>query len=163
MQQPSAYGTWRPRAALRGSGRDEMDGFGMRLITAFLCVSAAALLAACASGPQGVRVVNGGSSAVPQKEGATIRNFTAAEIQSAIVGRNFQYTRSDGNGFVSYNADGTFDFQDDNKGAGTGRWTASGSQFCESFGSGAAMECGVFKNTGDAYFAANSRLVEMKV
>lgn len=140
-----------------------MGGFGMRVFSAVLSLSAVTLLAACASGPQGVRVVNGGSSAVPQQEGATIRNFSASEIQAAIVGKTFQYTRSDGNGFVSYNGDGTFEFQDDAKGAGTGRWTASGSQFCESFGNGAPMACGVFKNTGDAYFAANSRLVEMKV
>lgn len=140
-----------------------MGDFGMRLTSAILSLSAAALLAACASGPQGVRVVNGGSSAVPEQQGATIRNFTAGEIQAAIVGKTFQYTRGDGNGFVTYNADGSFEFQDDNKGTGTGRWTASGSQFCESFGNGAALECGVFKNTGDAYFAANSRLVEMKV
>lgn len=142
---------------------DNLGGFGMRLTIVVFCLCATILLSACASGPQGVRVVNGGSSAVPQKEGTIIRDFTAGEVQAAIVGKNFQYTRSDGNGFISYHADGTFDFQDDNKGAGTGRWTASGSQFCESFGNGAALECGVFKSTGDAYFAANSRLVEMKV
>ncbi len=135
----------------------------MRSTKLTLTILAAVVLAACATGPKGVRVVNGGSSAVPEKDGAAIRDFSASEIQAAIVGKTFQYTRSDGNGFVSYNADGTFDFQDDNKGEGSGRWTASGSQFCESFGAGKAMECGVFKNTGDAYFAANSRLVEMKV
>ena len=47
-------------------------------------------------------------------------------------------------------------------GAGNGRWNVNGDQYCESYG-GKPMECGVFKNTGDAYFAANSRLVEMKV
>jgi hypothetical protein len=129
-----------------------------------MCVSClAAMLAACATGPKGVRVTNDGSSATSATEGQTIRNFTSAEISSSIVGKTFQYTRSDGNGFISYNADGTFDFQDDTKGEGTGRWTASGSQFCESFGAGQPMTCGIFKNTGDAYFAANSRLVEMKV
>jgi hypothetical protein len=156
LQGPLAYGTWR-------KGRGELGDFGMRLTTAAVGLLAATMLSACASGPQGVRVVNGGSSAVPQKEGAIIRNFSAGEIQAAIVGKTFQYTRSDGNGFITYNADGSFEFQDDNKGTGTGRWTASGSQFCESFGNGAALECGVFKNTGDAYFAASSRLVEMKV
>jgi hypothetical protein len=112
--------------------------------------------------PKGVRVVNGGSSAVPEQEGATIRNFSAGEIRSAIAGKTFQYTRPDGNGMISYSGDGTFEFQDDGKGAGSGRWTASGEQFCESFGN-RPMECGVFKYTGDAYFAANSRLVEMKI
>lgn len=134
----------------------------MRCSSAILCALAAMLLAACATGPKGVRVVNEGSSAVPQKEGATIRNFSDSEIRGAIVGKTFQYTRPDGNGMISYSGDGSFEFQDDSKGAGSGRWTASGEQFCESYGN-KPMECGVFKYTGDAYFAANSRLVEMKI
>jgi hypothetical protein len=72
-------------------------------------------------------------------------------------------TRKDGNGFVTYNADGTMDFQDDVKGSGQGRWNASGTQYCEVFGPGAQQECGTFRFTGDAYFAANSRLVEMQI
>jgi hypothetical protein len=121
------------------------------------------LAAACTSGPQGVRVVNGGTSAISAKEGEKIRDFAPAEIVTAISGKTFQYTRSDGSGFVTYNADGTLSFQDDSKGEGTGRWMTNGNEYCETFGATAATECGVFKSTGDAYFAANSRLVEMKV
>lgn len=135
----------------------------MRLSAIVFLSIAGAALTACQSGPKGVRVVNGGTSAISATEGVKIRDFSAGEISDAIVGKSFQYTRPDGNGFVSYNADGSFEFQDDNKGAGTGRWSANGSQYCETFGAAAAQECGVFKNTGDAYFAANSRLVEMKV
>jgi hypothetical protein len=118
-------------------------------------------LAGCATGPKGVRITNGGTSATTDKQGEKIRNLTASEISSRIVGKTFQYTRKDGNGFVTYNADGTFDYQDDTKGEGKGRWSASGEQYCESFGG--QQECGPFKTTGDAYFAANSRLVEMQV
>jgi hypothetical protein len=125
----------------------------------------ASLVAACSSGPSGVRVVNGGgsssTSSKPRPE--QIRNFSSPEIHAAIVGKTFQYTRADGNGFLTYNSDGTFDYQDDVKGTGKGRWTVNGSQFCETFGAGAATDCGEFKTTGDAYFAAKSRLVEMKV
>jgi hypothetical protein len=120
-------------------------------------------LSACASGPQGVRVVNGGTSAVPAQEGQAVRNLNASEISSAIVGKTFQYTRGDGNGFVTYNANGTFNFQDDVKGEGLGKWNADGGQYCETFGAGKPSECGPFKSTGDAFFAANSRLVEMKI
>jgi hypothetical protein len=119
-------------------------------------------LAACASGPKGVRVTNGGTSAFTDKQGEKIRNLSAAEVNARIVGKTFQYTRKDGNGFVTYNADGTFDYQDDAKGAGKGRWNASGEQYCEAYGA-TPQECGAFKTTGDAYFAANSRLVEMQV
>ena len=120
-------------------------------------LAVAGLLGACNTAPQGVRIVDGGSS----KQAEPIRNLPAGEIQAAITGRTFQYTRADGNGFITYNADGTFTFQDDVKGAGSGTWSASGNQFCESY-AGAPTICGDFKSTGDAYFAANSRLVEMK-
>ena len=121
----------------------------------------ALIIAACSGDPNGVRVVNGlGGSSKPKPE--PIRNFSATEIRSAITGKTFQYTRADGNGFVTYKGDGSFEYQDDAKGAGTGRWQASGSQFCEAFGAAAEMVCGDFKTTGDAYFAAKSRLVEMK-
>ncbi len=120
-------------------------------------------LSGCSTGPKGVRVTNGGTSAFTDKQGETIRNLNASDIKSRIVGKTFQYTRADGNGFVTYNADGSFEYQDDTRGEGTGRWTATGDQFCETFGPGATQECGIFKTTGDAYFAAKSRLVEMKV
>ena len=133
-------------------------------ILKFFAVSTVMLcLGACATGPRGVRITNDGTSATTDKAGEAIRNLNAAEIGQRIVGKTFQYTRSDGNGFVTYNAGGTFDYQDDQKGEGQGRWSASGTQYCETFGPNAQQECGVFKTTGDAYFAANSRLVEMKV
>ena len=142
------------------------EEFNLSLKTLFVRTLSIALLtglaAACSTGPSGVRVVSGlNGAAKPAPE--PIRTFSAGEIQAAISGKTFQYTRSDGTGFVTYRADGSFEFQDDVKGPGTGRWQASGSQFCEAFGAGAEMVCGEFKTTGDAYFAAKSRLVEMKV
>jgi hypothetical protein len=132
-------------------------------LSSLLTVLACAALLACSTGPKGVRITNNGTSATSAQQGEAIRDLNAAEIGQRIIGKTFQYTRSTGNGFITYNADGTFDFQDDSRGAGRGRWFVSGSQFCESFGEGAPQECGTFRTTGDAYFAANSRLVEMKV
>jgi hypothetical protein len=123
----------------------------------------AVLVAACSNEPHGVRIVNGGTSAIPAKQGAQIRNFAPQEIGPAVTGKTFQYTRNGASGFVTYNADGTLTVQDDQKGASTGKWSASGPQYCESYSAASPMECGVFKFTGDAYFAAQSRLVEMKV
>jgi hypothetical protein len=120
-------------------------------------------LGACTSGPKGVRITNNGTSATSDKPGEKIRNLSASEIRTRIVGKTFQYTRADGNGFVEYLADGTMSITDDAKGVTTGRWSASGEQYCETFGTKATQECGIFKTTGDAYFAANSRLVEMQV
>lgn len=63
---------------------------------------------------------------------------------------------------MTYKPDGSLDVQDDEKGSSKGTWKVSGEQYCETYVPGAAPECGVFKYTGNAYFAANSRIVEMK-
>ncbi len=120
-------------------------------------------LVGCSNDPHGVRIVNGGTSAIPAKEGAKIRNFAAAEIGPAVIGKTFQYTRKNASGFVTYNADGSLKIVDDQKGASIGKWSTNGTQYCEAYTAAEPLECGAFKFTGDAYFAANSRLVEMKV
>ena len=134
----------------------------MMILKSIAVMTCIALLGACSSSPNGVRVTNGGTSATSSKQGAAIRDFTSAEIGPAVIGKTFQYTRKDGTGFVVYNADGSLTITDDQKGPSKGSWKADATQYCESYGTG-AQECGVFKYTGDAYFAANSRLVEMKI
>ncbi|WP_395686332.1 hypothetical protein [Aestuariivirga sp.] len=141
--------------------RDLTDVMGHFIRTLIICAAAAGL-AACNTGPQGVRITNGGTSATTDKTPVPITDFNAEQIRAAISGKTFQYTRADGNGFITYNADGSFSYQDDVKGGGIGKWTANGTEYCEVFGKN-PPECGVFRNTGDAYFAAKSRLVEMKV
>ena len=144
--------------AIRGHDNVTVGPFASLTAALALCLT----LAACgATAPKGVRITNDGASATTDKTPVPISDFTAPQIRSAISGKTFQYTRPDGIGFITYNADGTFSFQDDVKGGGTGRWTANGTEFCEAWGK-APADCGVFKNTGDAYFAAKSRLVEMK-
>ncbi len=134
----------------------------MMILKSAILMASLAMLVACASAPNGVRVTNGGTSATSAKQGVAIRNLSGPEIGQAVIGKSFQYTRSNSTGFVVYNADGSLTITDDQKGASKGSWKASGEQYCESYGSG-PQECGVFKYTGDAYFAANSRLVEMKI
>jgi hypothetical protein len=119
-------------------------------------------LAGCSNAPKGVRVTNGGTSAFSAKEGEKIRDLSEGDIKGRIVGKNFQYTREDGNGFVQYNADGTMSITDDVKGELKGRWSVTGQEYCEQRGD-APQECGVFKTTGDAYYAAKSRLVEIQI
>jgi hypothetical protein len=130
---------------------------------AALLLALALVASACSHDPQGIRIVNGGTSAIPAKQGAQIRDLTIAEIGPAVIGKTFQYTRNGASGFVTYNADGTLKVVDDQKGASTGKWSTSTNQYCETYAATQPMECGPFKYTGDAYFAANSRLVEMKV
>jgi hypothetical protein len=91
-----------------------------------LTILAAALsLAACNTGPTGVRITNGGTSATTDKTPVPITDFNSEQIRAAISGKTFQYTRADGNGFITYNADGSFSYQDDVKGGGIGKWTGA--------------------------------------
>ena len=127
-----------------------------------IILSSLLAMAGCSQGPRGVRIVNGGSSAISVRQAAPIRNLTEAEIRAAVIGKTFQYTRTASSGLVTYKPDGSLDVQDDDKGSSKGTWKVSGEQYCETYALGAGPECGVFKYTGNAYFAANSRIVEMK-
>jgi len=120
-------------------------------------------LAGCSSDPKGVRIINDGTSAIPSKQVEPIRELVGPEISKIVVGKTFQYTRKGASGFVVYNADGTLTAQDDQKGGSTGKWTVNGNQYCENYSAAQPLECGTFRSTGDAYFAANSRLVDLRI
>ena len=62
------------------------------------------------------------ANAAPQVQ--PIRELSAEEIRTTLVGKNWQYTRADSSGFVTYNADGSLSYQDDMKGEGRGTWSA---------------------------------------
>jgi hypothetical protein len=108
-----------------------------------------------------VRVVDGA--------GGTVARGPVGEdqIQSILSGKSFQYTGTDGNGIVTYNADGTSEYQDDVKGTMTGSWRASSGMLCESLNPSASLpdgrpeSCSQFSNTGDAYYAGKVRLVSI--
>ena len=125
-----------------------------------LAIGAALLIAGCSSSDKsGIKFLSGGgqassSNAAPQP----IRMLSAEEIRTTLVGKGWQYTRSDSSGFVTYNADGSLSYQDDVKGEGRGTWSAVEGQLCQSL-AGQPTECSEFKSTGDAYHAGKMRLV----
>jgi hypothetical protein len=125
------------------------------------CVGIGALalmLAACSSGGNSnINVVSGTAKSKPHPQ--PVRVLSAEEIRSTLIGRSWQYTAADGNGFVTYNNDGTLSYQDDTKGQGSGTWSAVEGELCQSIG-GKPTQCGQFKTTGDAYYAGNMRLVQ---
>jgi hypothetical protein len=134
-------------------------GKGMNIVTRplrGLLLLALFPLAACSSGGNSdVSIVSGNAKPKPQP----IKSLGAEEIRSTIIGRSWQYTTSDGSGFVTYKDDGTLSYQDDAKGQGSGTWSAVEGELCQSIG-GKPTECGQFKSTGDAYYAGNMRLVQ---
>ena len=120
-------------------------------------------LAACSTAPQGVRIINNSAPAVADKTVEPIRDLTGPEITNVVVGKTFQFTRKGASGFVVYNADGTLKVKDDKTGASIGKWTVNGNQYCETYSVAHAMECGAFKSTGNAYFAANTRIEDLRI
>jgi hypothetical protein len=106
-----------------------------------------------------VRVIDGAGGAVARGP------LGADQIQAVLAGKSFQYTGNDGNGIVTYSADGTSEYQDDVRGTMTGSWRADGSNLCESLNPTASLPdgrgevCAPFSNTGDAYYAGKVRLV----
>ena len=81
-------------ASIRGNHR-----LTPRFVRTLTAAALALALAACANGPKGVRITNNGQSATTDKTPVPITDFTADQIRAAIVGKTFQYTRPDGNGF----------------------------------------------------------------
>ena len=124
-----------------------------------LIVGVALLLAGC-GGPDksGIKFLSGGQTSSSNAAPQPIRMLSAEEIRTTLIGKSWQYTRSDSSGFVTYNGDGSLTFQDDVKGEGRGTWSAVEGQLCQSLG-GQPTECGDFKSTGDAYHAGKMRLV----
>ena len=129
-----------------------------------LCVSFATLtLVGCASQQQAAPTIGANPLPPVSKIPEPIRDLVGPEIAQAIVGKTFQFTRKGASGFVIYNADGTMKVQDDLKGASIGKWTVNGNQYCETYSALQPMECGVFKSTGNAFFAANTRIEDMRI
>lgn len=140
------------RRSLRVS--DMRIGWRMECV---LFVAAALSLAGCSSSGNNsaIKVVNSSAKPGPQP----VRVLSAEEIRSTLIGQSWQYTAADGNGFVTYNNDGSLTYQDDSKGKGSGTWSAVQGELCQSIG-GKPTQCGQFKSTGDAYYAGNMRLVK---
>jgi hypothetical protein len=136
--------------------------FGMIDISRWsLIVGAALLIAGCSSSDKsGIKFLSGGSQNASSNAAAPqpIRVLSAEEIRTTLIGKGWQYTRSDSSGFVTYNVDGSLPYQDDVKGEGRGTWSAVEGQLCQSL-AGQPTECSEFKSTGDAYHAGKMRLV----
>ena len=133
-----------------------MTGFTRLAVVAGI----AFLVAGCSSSDKtGIKFLSGGqTSSSNAAQPQPIRMLSAEEIRTTLMGKGWQYTRSDSSGFVTYNADGSLSYQDDVKGEGRGTWSAVEGQLCQSL-AGKPTECSEFKSTGDAYHAGKMRLV----
>lgn len=127
-----------------------------------LIAAAALVVAGCSSSNNSaVKVLSGGGQATSSSnavQAEPIRVLSAEEIRSTLLGKSWQYTRTESSGFITYNADGSLSYQDDVKGEGRGTWSAVQGELCQSIG-GQPTECNAFRSTGDAYHVGKMRLV----
>lgn len=96
----------------------------------------------------------------PQPEAVPVK---AAEIMRALAGRSFRYSRGATGGTITFAADGTFTYEENGKGKGSGLWQASEGQLCQAFNptsflpKGSRSECRPFRRTGAGYGAGAMR------
>lgn len=91
----------------------------------------------------------------------------AGEIMRVLSGNSFRFTRA-GNrtGTTTFNGDGTFSYQENGKGEGTGIWQASDGSLCEAFNPtsflprGTRTECTPFQQTTQGTYSAGSTMLE---
>jgi hypothetical protein len=103
----------------------------------------------------------------PQIDPIPAAPMKAAVIMQKLSDKSFKYALNGRTGTVTFNADGTFDYQETGKGKGTGVWQASDGALCEAFDptsflpQGTRSECQPFKVAGTTYFAGPARFDPM--
>jgi hypothetical protein len=130
-------------------------------------VLAAGLLAACSSSdiPVDDSSTNPGVTQPPPTVPAG--PMKAGDIMRILSGNSFRYTR-DGNrtGTTTFNSDGTFSYQEEGKGEGSGIWQASDGSLCEAFNPtsflprGTRTECQPFKQTTQNSYSVGTTTFE---
>ncbi|WP_119388907.1 hypothetical protein [Taklimakanibacter lacteus] len=91
----------------------------------------------------------------------------AGDIMRILSGNSFRYTRAGSRtGTTTFHSDGTFSYQEDGKGDGTGIWQASDGSLCEAFNPtsflprGTRTECTPFKQTAQGSYSAGSAVFQ---
>ncbi|MGE3872707.1 MAG: hypothetical protein AB7F74_07100 [Parvibaculaceae bacterium] len=127
---------------------------------------AAGLLAACSSSNKGIDTATGPTVTEPPPTVPT-GPMKAGEIMRVLSGNSFRYKRPvNRTGTVTFNSDGTFSYQENGKGEGSGIWQASDGSLCEAFNPtsflprGTRTECQAFKQAANGSFSAGSATFE---
>jgi hypothetical protein len=122
-------------------------------------ILAAGLLAACSSSKKGFDDTAGPAVTAPPTVPAG--PMKAGDIMRILSGRTFRYTRPiNRTGTTTFNSDGTFSYQEDGKGEGSGIWQASDGSLCEAFNPtsflprGTRTECLPFSQTAEGSYSA---------
>jgi hypothetical protein len=128
-----------------------------RAVSFGVCLAAAATLSACVGSSAPPPAVNYAQPAAPPPVALPMGPFTSTTIAQALNGRTFSYSEPSGSGTITFEADGTFSYQDSTRGAGTGVWQPNNDKLCEAFDPTAALprgtpsQCRPFSSDGTAF------------
>ena len=131
----------------------------------FAIALVAGLLTACSSSDKSIDATDPAvTQPPPTVPGGPMK---AGDIMRALSGNSFRYTRSgDRTGTTTFNSDGTFSYQENGKGEGTGIWQASDGSLCEAFNPtsflprGTRTECYPFSQSGEGAYSAGGAIFE---
>jgi hypothetical protein len=90
--------------------------------------------------------------------------LTASQIKTALSEKTFRYSSGDRKGTVTYYGDGTFSYEEDGKGAGTGVWQPSDGKLCEArdpttfLPKGTSSTCNPIASDGSVFTAGKLQL-----
>ena len=125
------------------------------------------LLAACSKAGDGSALPE--LTAQPSSADPSVQQFpegpmTSDAIKSLLAGRTWQYESDDFRGTITFNADGTLDYDQSGEGRGTGRWHVVGGKLCESFDpspvvpEGRKDMCFPFRHSRGVYYVSSTKL-----
>jgi hypothetical protein len=125
-------------------------------------IIAAGFLAACSSSDKSLDDVTTPGPAISQPPPAMPAGpMKAGDIMRILSGKTFRYSRPiNRTGTTTFNSDGTFSYQEDGKGEGSGIWQASDGSLCEAFNPtsflprGTRTECQPFAQASASSYTA---------
>lgn len=127
---------------------------------------ALSLLAACSSSSERLSDATTPGVVEPTPAAPSPSTMRAGDIMRILSGNSFRFTRGSRTGTTTFNADGTFSYQENGKGEGTGIWQASDGSLCEAFNPtsflprGTRTECHPFNQTAEGSYSSGDALYE---
>ena len=139
-----------------------MRAVNANLGRAALIAAACAVLAACATGSR----TDLASEPIVQEDLQPLPTgpMTAGQIKTALSEKTFRYSSADRKGTVTYYGDGTFSYEEDGKGPGTGVWQPSDGKLCEArdptsfLPKGTSSTCSPIASDGSVFIAGKLQL-----
>jgi hypothetical protein len=86
-----------------------------------------------------------------------IETASSSPRAAGLAGGTWSYDYQGRRGTITYNADGTFAYQQSGLGRGTGRWEMRGGNFCQAV-SGSRDRCVSLRQEGKAFYIGNVKL-----